>query len=389
MKFLSLFGGVGGFELGIKRATSSTEEAQGERDSQSWSNSTYPNGESGTQGRSQRTNDTGGFLSGKKTENLRGCSSDFEKRQDRLKSWECVGYYEIDKYSVQTYNKNFGTSYTPTDITKVGKFPKADLIVAGFPCQSFSIAGKRKGFNDTRGTLFYEILRAARDARPHLLLLENVKGLLSHDGGETFRRILECLDELGYDAEWQVLNSKDHGVPQNRERVFIKGHTRTCTQDCKQIFPIGKERSKDSKLYEREGEIAQTINTGIVRNQSDGQYVNVADFRNDEGLRVRKKSISPTLTTRNHSETDISTMPPLVSQALQTDGMLRQGSSWGTNDPQSSRNIRRLTPLECERLQGFPDRWTEGVSDTQRYKQMGNAVTVNVIDVVIRRLVKG
>ena len=166
--------------------------------------------------------------------------------------FQCVGYYEIDKYAVQTYNKNFGTNYEPKDIreVKADDLPDHEILCGGFPCQSFSIAGKRMGFEDTRGTLFFEIARIAKVKRPHILFLENVKGLLSHDRGRTFATILATLDELGYNAEWQVLNSKYFGVPQNRERVFIIGHLRD--QCSRQIFPLGKVSEKS---YERKQEI--------------------------------------------------------------------------------------------------------------------------------------
>ena len=143
---------------------------------------------------------------------------------------ECVAFCEIDKYARQSYKAIYDTEGEGElhDITKwtdehVRQFIRdrghIDVITGGFPCQSFSIAGKRGGFDDTRGTLFFEIMRIANIVRPQYLFLENVKGLLNHDGGATFETILNTLDEFGYDAEWQVLNSKNFGVPQNRERV--------------------------------------------------------------------------------------------------------------------------------------------------------------------------
>ena len=166
---------------------------------------------------------------------------------------ECVGFCEIDKFARKSYKAIYDTEgeIELHDITKVTdeewrKFRgTVDIVCGGFPCQAFSIAGKRKGFLDeTRGTLFFEIARAAKEIKPPLLFLENVKGLLSHDKGRTFRTILSTLDELGYDAEWQVLNSKDFGVPQNRERVFIIGHLRgECTR---QVFPIRGENERSS-----------------------------------------------------------------------------------------------------------------------------------------------
>ena len=143
-----------------------------------------------------------------------------EKASDRF---ECIDYIEIDKYAVKSYNAIFQEEHEPKDATKIQpeNLPDFELLCAGFPCQAFSIAGNRKGFEDTRGTLFFEIARITREKLPKILLLENVKGLLNHADGETFKQILSTLDELGYNAQWQVLNSKYHGVPQNRERVFI------------------------------------------------------------------------------------------------------------------------------------------------------------------------
>ena len=140
---------------------------------------------------------------------------------------ECIGYSEIDKYAIQIYEKHFNhKNYGSITDINAAELPDFDLICGGFPCQSFSIAGKRRGFDDTRGTLFFDICRIIKKKQPRLILLENVKGLLSHDQGRTFRTIITKIDELGYDCQWQVLNSKNFGVPQNRERVFIIGHLR-------------------------------------------------------------------------------------------------------------------------------------------------------------------
>src|SRR5690625_4270329 len=134
------------------------------------------------------------------------------------------------------WTRNDITTVTDDDIRQLGQRKGIDVITGGFPCQAFSIAGQRKGFDDTRGTLFFEIARFASILRPSYLLLENVKGLLNHDSGNTFETILRTLDELGYDAEWGVLNSKDFGVPQNRERVFIVGHLRGAST--RKVFPV-------------------------------------------------------------------------------------------------------------------------------------------------------
>lgn len=163
---------------------------------------------------------------------------------------KCVGFCEIDKFARQSYKAIHNTEGEREyhDIKTVSNEEwrtlrgTVELICGGFPCQAFSIAGKRKGFLDeTRGTLFFEIARAAEQIKPRTLFLENVRGLLSHDKGRTFRTIISTLNELGYDAEWQILNSKNFGVPQNRERVFIIGHLRG--ERGREVFPITRENS--------------------------------------------------------------------------------------------------------------------------------------------------
>ncbi|WP_392380057.1 DNA cytosine methyltransferase, partial [Streptococcus suis] len=157
---------------------------------------------------------------------------------------ECIGFCEIDQFARKSYKAIHDTEgeFDFHDITRVTDesvrgIGRVDVICGGFPCQAFSIAGKRAGFEDTRGTLFFEIARFASILRPKYLFLENVTGLLNHDNGNTFETILGALDELGYDAEWQVFNSKNFGVPQNRERVFIIGHLRGAGG--RAIFPFG------------------------------------------------------------------------------------------------------------------------------------------------------
>lgn len=169
----------------------------------------------------------------------------------------CVGSCEIDTHARETYKKGFGHYPEYKDATQIKpeELPNFDCLCAGFPCQSFSIAGQRGGFDDTRGTLFFEIIRIAREKQPPVLFLENVKGLLSHDQGHTFETMLAALDEVGYDAEWQVINGK-YFLPQNRERVFIIGHLRG--KGGRKIFPLGEDSelntgAQEEKQGSREG----------------------------------------------------------------------------------------------------------------------------------------
>jgi len=292
---------------------------------------------------------------------------------------ECIGYSEIDKYAIQIYEKHFNhKNYGNITTIQTKQLPDFDLLVGGFPCQSFSIAGKRKGFDDTRGTLFFDIARILADKRPEHLVLENVKGLLSHDGGKTFQTIIGVLTDLGYLVEWQVLNSKNFGVPQNRERVFIIGHLGKGSRP--EVFPIGTDT----------GEITKSIKRKIIKSSARGFGAS--------GSLVDKDDITPTLT--QSMGTGGNNVPMILrGRPKYKDG--KRGLKWykykdtcpavTTNVASGDQKnivipqIRRLTPTECERLQGFPDGWTEGVSDTQRYKTLGNAVTVNVIKAIMER----
>lgn len=326
------------------------------------------------------------------------------------KEHECIGYSEIDSYAVQIYQSHFPEHKNYGDITTINaeELPDFDLLVGGFPCQSFSIAGKRGGFEDTRGTMFFELARILRAKQPRLFVFENVKGLLSHDNGNTFRTIISTLDELGYDCEWQVLNSKNHGVPQNRERVFIIGHLRGTPRP--QVFPFGETtRTTDTGLNTSNTEVASTLRSRY--GNGTGSHINQLNNPTHSNDRVYgADGISPTLNTMQggmrqpfvkvpeatkkgfaeategdsinlsipNSKTRRGRVGKGIAQTLDT-GMQQHTLT-------SDMKIRRLTPVECERLQRFPDGWTEGVSDTQRYKTLGNAVTVNVIRDIFEKI---
>jgi DNA (cytosine-5)-methyltransferase 1 len=226
--------------------------------------------------------------------------------------------------------------------------------------------------------MFFELARILRAKQPRLFVFENVKGLLSHDGGKSFSTIIQTLDELGYDCQWQVLNSKNHGVPQNRERVFIVGHLRGTPRP--EVFPFTRADQKN------------TVARGL--HQGNSGWVSPSQ--------ERQKKVEYTRDSCNKTGGDVTLLeyePYTINQFNQpthsndrvygTDGIsptlnTMQGGNRQPFIPEDSK-IRRLTPTECERLQGFPDGWTEGLSDTQRYKTLGNAVTVNVIrDLFVR-----
>jgi len=328
MKFIDLFGGVGGFRYGIEKAT----------------------------------------------------------------DWKCVWYNEYDKYAVSVYNKQFNENWSPTDIrtVKVDDIPDFDVLCGGFPCQAFSIAGKRRGFKDTRGTMFFEIARILKAKRPKYLFLENVKGLLNHSKGETFKVILQTLEELGYETQWMVLNSKFFGVPQNRERVFIIGNLRGERKP--EILPFRENAGEVPGVYETEDsrpEIGQAKRRYGINGISPPLNNWSPIIKLHRANEIRESKDSPTLTGNMGTGGN---NVPMISGCL--DASYYKGTSpshMKQGRPriqvQTEGNLRRLTPIECERLQGFPDGWTDICSDTQRYKQMGNAVTTNVISAIVKQWV--
>ena len=251
MKYFSMFSGIGGFELGIQKANQSYREYLLQQ----------------TRGREyirQRRDSSNNQMQWSKT-----------KQQEHRPQDNCIGFSEIDKYATKIYQKHFPThkNYGNARDIDPSELPDFDMLCGGFPCQSFSIAGKRKGFQDTRGTLFHEICRIVECKRPRLLFLENVKGLLSADDGRCFATILSSLDELGYSCEWQVLNSKNFGVPQNRERVFIIGHLRG--EGGGQVFPLGEINKKPNETKRRGMEIqtAQCLTNRMHKMSSDDNYI--------------------------------------------------------------------------------------------------------------------
>jgi DNA (cytosine-5)-methyltransferase 1 len=364
---------------------------------------------------------------------------------------------DIDKYAKQSYLElnnpvNFYDDITTRNYKEVEQL---DLYVAGFPCQSFSMAGKRGGFNDVRGTLFFNVAEFIKINKPKCFILENVKGLLSHDKGRTFQTIIDVLsntggsingqisfdnidDGLGYHIYYKVLNTKDYGIPQNRERIFIIGfknwrkfrfpkkmplniklkdilennvddkyflskkYIERLKRASNTTFSINKNIENETlKDYSRtitagyykggrtdqlivvhslfprssktgkggSGHLSKKDGTSYCLDTGNNQAIEwIGDYRNDEGLRIRKDNNAPCLTATKNSETEISRMPPIIKQ----------------------NKIRRLTPLECWRLQGFTDdefyKAQKVNSDTQLYKQAGNSITINVMVEILKKI---
>ena len=384
-----------------------------------------------------------------------------------------MGHCEVDAHADKNYRVLFDTEgeWFCNDARSIetGDMPDFDLLCAGFPCQAFSIAGRREGFDDARGTLFFEIARLVKDKRPSYFLLENVPGLLSHDKGRTFHTILHTFSELGYHVEWKVLNSKDFGVPQSRKRVYIVGYLDgRCAG---KILPVPETNRaaliqirsgcQGKRVYHPSG-LSCTLTSGaggmggktglyefgvpIKENTRKGYKMAYPGDSIDlgyAGMNTRRgrvgHEVAHTLTTGIQQGTlhfiDLSA-PPKVTECSrclhtrqdrtffnhqgETSGVLKETGPRAVITPEKEKirqngrrmkepeeemftltatdrhgvlyhgRIRRLTPRECLRLQGYfdeqIDRMIEGTSDSQIYKQAGNGVTVTVIEAIGNKL---
>lgn len=364
---------------------------------------------------------------------------------------ECVGYSEIDKHAIKLYSAWYNDECNFGDITKIEaeKLPDFELLVGGFPCQAFSIAGKRGGFNDTRGTIFFDFARIMKAKKPKFAIFENVKGLLNHDGGKTYETMLRTLDELGYNAQWGILNTRFHGLPQNRERVYIVANLRERSstkilfergdgitdkverteQSIKSIAPclmageyksprivkigsIGGKPCQSDQVYSPSG-VSVTLS---AQNGGKGAMTGLYKIGDIDGLNTQYSRVYDSegvSTTINAQGGGLGAKTGLYKVGA-IDGVFRlkqgnrvygvngkarticaEGGGYGgytglyTNSEQTK--VRRLTPKECFRLQGFKDEMVElgyklGISDTQLYKMAGNAVSVPVVEWVAQRV---
>lgn len=421
-----------------------------------------------------------------------------------LNGHNCLAFAEIDKYAKQSYRAIYDTDGEEEldDITTITDEHfrlyrgQCDIITGGFPCQAFSIAGNRRGFDDTRGTIFFHIARAIKEIEPSYVLLENVKGLFSHDKGRTFGTIIQALDELGYVTEWGLFNSKYWGVPQNRERVYILV-TRKDVYSQPKLFDLLKQQTEvttrlvdvledevDEKYY-----LSEEKTKKLTLNEDLSGRLNHYDYRDVDSIHSTEKvsptlntmqggdrqpkvavlgntsatghrsqdihdtdGISPTIAARDYKGAKQIAVPILTPERLNKrqngrrfkgDGepmftltsqdrhgiavreatkqgyaVAEQGDSVNVSYPTSKTRrgrvgkqvaqtlqagevnqgvvmndirIRKLTPLECWRLQGFTDEQfykakDSGVSNSQLYKQAGNSVTVNVVDAIVKCL---
>lgn len=355
-----------------------------------------------------------------------------------LAGMKCIGFCEKDKFARKSYEAMYDTKgeWFHDDITTIDplRLPKADLWCAGSPCQNVSIAGKRAGLYGERSGLFFtfvELIKSQKEEdKPEWVLLENVKGLLSSGGGRDYLDYLSILDESGYDLEWQVFNSKDYGVPQNRERIYTIGHLRR--KGRRQVLPISRESSSHLKqlvggmqsyrVYDPSGIATTLVGEGGGLGAKTGLYLidqSLTEPKLTEEARCITARYTAGATKRTAMNSGVLEVQPILTQGIKVRNGTKQGyqlaevgDSVDLSYPSSLTRrarvgrgiahnlscscqmgavvwngrvvkIRKLTPKECFRLQGFSDDLFEKAkavnSDAQLYKQAGNGVTVPVV----------
>ena len=302
---------------------------------------------------------------------------------------EIVDAVEIDKYAIKSFNAVHGTNFEPQDITKWDKDIKCDLIMHGSPCQDFSVAGKQAGGDKgsgTRSSLMYETLRIVEKLKPKYVIWENVKNLVSQKHYHNFAAYLAQMEELGYRSDFQVLNAKDYGVPQNRERVFtvsIRNDLDTSfsfpeKQELKIHLKDVLENEVEEKYYLTDKQV-ESFKASTAKAQAKGNGFKFEPFE-----RERERVLHTIATRPGNRKTDnfIKELSEESKQSTATMGTLE------------GYRIRKLTPKECWRLMGFADSDFEkakaaGISNSQLYKQAGNSIVVNVLEGILKNLLKG
>lgn len=280
---------------------------------------------------------------------------------------------DVDKYATETYKANVGKQIVCGDIVEeLENIPPHDILMGGFPCQPFSTLGSLKGFDDERGTLFFVIKEIIKKHYPKAVVLENVKNLKNHDNGKTFERICHELDSLGYMVRHNVMNTFDFGIPQRRNRIYIIALKKDGFSNFDFEFPIGKGCKQSAKdLLDKDVELKYFISNkmiGTILGEGTKGYI-----------------VKPTIDT--HIAKTLTATMHKCHRASQ-DNYHTDEYNWNKYKDDDYSKIRRITPNEARRLQGFPSDWKQVVSDTQAYKQFGNAVTVDVAYEIAKSLYK-
>lgn len=289
---------------------------------------------------------------------------------------KCVFSSDIDEAVAKVYETNYG-DYPSGDITKIDAkdIPDFDILCGGFPCQSFSIAGKRLGFDDARGTMFFEVARILKEKKPKAFMLENVKGLTNHDGGKTLQTILDILDELGYDVIYRVINSAEYGIPQSRERWYCVGVRKDLNINIKE---------KEDEIFPTEQLLLYSFDDVIDDENDYKDYVisNIAKANIEKYLfKVKDKTSKYTLAYEirpSRCQFKSNGISPCLTAKMGTGG---------NNVPVVVELNRKLTEKECLKLMGYPDNYKIG-KGSQAYKQIGNSVVVPILSAIAEKLVR-
>ncbi len=293
----------------------------------------------------------------------------------------CVFASEWDKYAAATYEQNFHIR-PAGDITQIDEksIPKHDILCGGFPCQAFSISGKQKGFEDTRGTLFFDIARIVNFHKPKVLFLENVKNLAQHDEGKTLQTIIHSLQELGYVVFTKVLNSSNFGLPQNRERIYIVAFHRAIEANFFKFPTPPNPQVCLEDILEKEPTHVKIIERDDIEiykhYQSSGSLFSTIELLN-KPIQIGK------VNKGGQGERIYHTLGHAITLSAYGGGIGSKTGLYLVNG-----KIRKLTPRECARVQGFPDEFVLNPSDSQSYKQFGNSVAVNVLQHILVEISK-
>lgn len=284
---------------------------------------------------------------------------------------KCVFSSEWDKSAQVTYKENFG-DLPVGDITKIheSEIPKHDVLCAGFPCQAFSISGKQRGFKDARGTLFFDIARIAKRRQPKVLFLENVKNLVKHYHGNTLKIILRILDEIGYDPFYKILVASHYGVPQARERIYIVGFRKDLGIS---YFNFPKLPCK--KVYVKDILEDDEKTKDHIINRTDVKF-----WKRDESPRLKPIQIGQ-INNGGQGERIYSINGHAITLSAYGGGAAGKTGAYLIN-----RKIRRLSPRECARVQGYPEWFKIPVTKSQAYKQFGNSVAVPVVEAIFKQI---
>lgn len=289
---------------------------------------------------------------------------------------KCVFSSDIDEAVAKIYETNYG-EYPSGDITKIDAkdIPDFDILCGGFPCQSFSIAGKRLGFDDARGTMFFEVARILKEKKPKAFMLENVKGLTNHDGGKTLQTILDILDDLGYEVIYRVINSAEYGIPQSRERWYCVGIRKDLNVNI---------REKENEIFPTEQLLLYSLDDVIddVNEYKDYTISDIAKSNIEKYLfKVKDKTSKYTLAYEirpSRCQFKSNGISPCLTAKMGTGG---------NNVPVVVELNRKLTEKECLKLMGYPDDYKIG-KGSQAYKQIGNSVIVPILSSIAENLVR-